>query len=348
MHSAALRHNWFGLIFRDRFGARWFWRALLMIACIAGAAFAFTTLWAALELPPRRVNGVIDFWPYVVTGIAIFGTAVLGVFVAMRFSEPRPFVTALGSPGRDAPRMMLWGALLGCVAPLLFVMAMAWRGDAVFEVNSIAAADIIARMLPMLLVFVCMAGFEELMLRGYGLQLLIEGVGQRWAIVISGAVFGLIHATNPGANPIGLVNNAVIGGLLAMIIIRTGSLIYVWAYHAAWNAFATFVFGLSVSGHDLALVSFFHTTLHGTEAMTGGAYGFEGSVLIAPIETAVLLIGYLLAPKPAPGVSNQFQRGELMAWRKSGWRAPWRLGDAADWVSAGFSASVRRARLALR
>jgi len=302
-------------IFRDRHGARWIWRACFLVLFIAIGAAAFVAAWTSLGLPPQRSHGVVNFWPYVGTGIAIFVISVLAIWLTMRLTERRPF----SSIGLRTPRpigTILTGAVFGCLTPVLLVGALYFTGNASVAPNTVAAPDVVARMLPLLIMFICMAGFEELILRGYLLQLLIEGLGKWWAVLLTSAIFGLMHAANPGADPIGLIATALNGALLALVVIKAGSLVIAWAYHAAWNAFSTLVLGLNVSGHNLDFFALTRTTLSGPDLLTGGAYGFEASVLVGPMETVVLLLLLLLAPKSAPDRPNYFDRTQLRQARE--------------------------------
>jgi hypothetical protein len=82
--------------------------------------------------------------------------------------------------------------------------------------------------------------------------------------------------------------------LLGWIVIRTGSLWFAIAYHVAWNVVAAHVLGLTTSGFDLG-ASIFTTKLAGPELLTGGSYGFEGSILTELLDLAGLSTALLLA-----------------------------------------------------
>jgi hypothetical protein len=140
------------------------------------------------------------------------------------------------------------------------------------------------------------SSLEELILRGYGLQLLAEAGGRWAAALVTGALFGFMHAENPGANVWGLVNTAANAVLLAWLVMRTGSLWMACAYHASWNVTGASIFGMRLSGldHSGGLLA---TRLSGPDWLTGGSYGFEGSVLVGLLELVVLALAVAAAPR---------------------------------------------------
>lgn len=90
--------------------------------------------------------------------------------------------------------------------------------------------------------------FEELLCRGVGLYILIKKLGQKWAIVISALVFGLLHILNGNAlsNPVqtGLLflYTFLMGLLLAYAFAKTRSIYAPFAIHFGWNLTQNFVF----------------------------------------------------------------------------------------------------------
>jgi membrane protease YdiL (CAAX protease family) len=144
-------------------------------------------------------------------------------------------------------------------------------------------------LLPGLLALLLLAAWEEFVLRGYLLRQLSIGLNPTAAIVITGVLFGLMHSGNPGANWQGLLYTAVGGMLMALLVIRSGSLWLVIGYHFGWNAAAYNLFGLELSGLE-GDKSILASTLTGADWLTGGSYGFEASLPALVFEVLVLSV----------------------------------------------------------
>jgi membrane protease YdiL (CAAX protease family) len=214
----------------------------------------------------------------------------------LHFVEKRPLST-VGLPLTGPwARGILVGLLFGAAPATLFVGVLAASGHASLALAHPSARDLLTLWLPTVVGLALASSMEELLLRGYGLQLLAEGGGRWFAALFTGALFGALHAGNPGANVLGVLNTAALAVLLAGLVLRTGSLWIAFGYHSGWNLVAAPFFGLRLSGLDIptALVS---TRLQGSDSLTGGAYGFEGSVSIGFIELVVLATAVALAPR---------------------------------------------------
>lgn len=126
-------------------------------------------------------------------------------------------------------------------------------------------------------IFIMVGWYEELLTRGYWLQNLRDGLGLIPAIVISSAVFGLLHAANPNANVIAVLVIVAAGVFFAFAYVRSGQLWLPIGIHIGWNFFEGPVFGFPVSGIETARLLAHQVT--GPELFTGGAFGPEAGLL---------------------------------------------------------------------
>ena len=121
---------------------------------------------------------------------------------------------------------------------------------------------------------------EEVIFRAYFFRLLSMATGTWIAVLVSSALFGAVHAANPGANlfsslAIALEARVILAGAYAV----TGRLWVPIGLHAGWNFAEGALFGMSVSGGP-ASAALSHGTLRGPTILTGGAFGPEASIAV--------------------------------------------------------------------
>lgn len=119
--------------------------------------------------------------------------------------------------------------------------------------------------------------FEELLFRGYILRL-IERYFSTWtAIILSSLLFGLVHAPNDNFSTLGLLSIGLSGLLMGWLFVRTGTLWAPTGLHFSWNFFQGVVFGYPTSG--ITTYRLLENQYSGPEWLSGGEFGFEGSIL---------------------------------------------------------------------
>ena len=121
---------------------------------------------------------------------------------------------------------------------------------------------------------------EELLLRGYPFVVLRNRWGVPVTMAVTSMLFGILHAGNPGATPTAIANVMAAGVFLAGIRVVTGSLAAAWAAHFAWNWTLSGGFHAAVSGLPFGTPRY-RLVDTGSDWLSGGAWGPEGSVLVA-------------------------------------------------------------------
>jgi uncharacterized protein len=139
------------------------------------------------------------------------------------------------------------------------------------------------------------AFYEEAVFRGYILNNLMESFGKWIALPVSAFLFTLFHLGNPGMNIVPLANIFLAGVLLGINYIYTKNIWFAVLFHFAWNFFQGPLLGYKVSGIDFS--SLLQTELKGDLLLTGGEFGFEGSVLDLALTLIAILILYLAYEK---------------------------------------------------
>lgn len=138
---------------------------------------------------------------------------------------------------------------------------------------------------------VLVAFFEEILVRGIVLKALERPLGSLGAVLLSSLLFGLAHLPNDGATLLSTLNATLAGIMFGTAFIATRRLWLCIALHLGWNFTASYLFSATVSGHEEQAGLFFGR-LHGSNWLTGGAFGIEGSVVTAialAVGTSLLL-----------------------------------------------------------
>jgi membrane protease YdiL (CAAX protease family) len=148
---------------------------------------------------------------------------------------------------------------------------------------------IITNVITFFIMFIFVGWNEELLSRGYHLQTIASGLNLFWGVVISSAVFGLLHLGNPNATWVSAAGIFFAGVFLAYGYIRTNQLWLPIGLHIGWNFFEGVVFGFPVSGLT-DIYKLVRIQVHGPEIWTGGAFGPEAGLIVLP----ALLLGALL------------------------------------------------------
>lgn len=131
-----------------------------------------------------------------------------------------------------------------------------------------------------LLVQVLVGLWEELVFRGIVFRLLEEGLGSWVALLLSGALFGAVHITNPDATAWGATAIAIEAGLfLGAAYMLTRSLWFVAGIHTAWNFVQGPIYGSPISGTGDVPYSLLDANFVGPELLTGGQFGVEASIV---------------------------------------------------------------------
>src|SRR5260221_1315019 len=184
-------------------------------------------------------------------------------------------------PGRGALRNVGLGLSAGAALFSAVVCAAYLAG--VYRVTGCCSA---AQLVKDIFGAAIFAGFmEELLFRGI-LFRWIEEFGGSWAaLLITSALFGLIHIMNPNATWFSSFAIAVEAGLLlGGAYMLTRSLWMPIGLHAAWNFTQGFIFDVPVSGNEeRGLVT---AKLSGHVILSGGSFGIEASVIALAVCTA--------------------------------------------------------------
>ena len=138
-----------------------------------------------------------------------------------------------------------------------------------------------------LLMFIIVAFNEEILVRGYILINLMDSMNKYIALIVSSLLFSAMHLMNANMSVVPAINIFLAGILLGIYFVHKGNLWFPIGMHLTWNFFQGPVFGFEVSGQITN--SIIVQDIAGHELLTGGEFGFEGS-LIATVAMIILII----------------------------------------------------------
>jgi membrane protease YdiL (CAAX protease family) len=217
---------------------------------------------------------------------ALFTAAFGALFISIRFIDHRPSRT-FGIGFIPNWRIHLGTGLAisaAMVATLLAGCLIFGHINIQWSAGRFPASTILATFGLLLLA----AATEELVFRGFLLQILAEGMGDWPAVIAMSALFGVMHRGNPGASLLSTANTAVAGILLSLAYLRTRTLWLSYGIHVGWNLGLGVIFGFPLSG--LHLASLWTINVTGSDTILGGAYGPEGGWAATLIFAATAVI----------------------------------------------------------
>ena len=193
-------------------------------------------------------------------------------------------------------RNLLTGIALGFLAATLAILPAVALGMAHFRYSANADVSWRGAFFTPLLLF-CGALGEEIAFRGFTLQYLMRGYG-RWAAIFGiAALFGVLHAGNPGATTMSTINTAGFGVVFGVALLRSHDLWLPAGIHFAWNTALPF-FGVGLSGITIKVTGY-ELIWRAGDLWSGGLYGPEASVI-----TSMVIVLLLIAVSKVPAVKG--------------------------------------------
>jgi hypothetical protein len=142
----------------------------------------------------------------------------------------------------------------------------------------VIATNPVSILLPIIGISIISGVVEEILFRGIIFRITEESMGTIFALIVSSAIFGFLHAANPGATWFSSLAIALEAGLLlGMTFVLTRRLWLSVGVHAGWNFTQGGIFGVPVSGTTVK--GLLVPRITGPEWLTGGAFGAEASVI---------------------------------------------------------------------
>lgn len=222
-----------------------------------------------------------------------FLLSIILVYVFRRYIDNKSFISLGFNYSRLLPDVTIGVSLA------VFVISTGTL--VIYFLEGIEWTDIVNRsgdLLMSAIVLMMVAVGEELVFRGYVLRNLMKSMNKWLALVVSAFLFTAVHATNPDVLPISLINTFLGGVLTGITFIYSRNLWLPISFHFTWNFLQGPLYGFRVSGLPFNSILVLET--NGADAVSGGSYGFEGSVVCTVLLcVAVIPWSYIESRKAA-------------------------------------------------
>lgn len=276
----------------------------IIFLALAGI-FAMAVLKPLLLGDPKLISPWInDIFQLVV----MFGAIILIIFLWVKFFEGRK-ISSLGFVKEKSISRYLAGFISGIAINSIVVGIMALFGNIEIAEKSVnlTGIDAIGIVLIFLFGFVIQGASEEILSRGWMMQVIGARYKPWLGVLLSTLLFAILHLSNAGVNPISVINLILVSFLLALFVLNDGSLWFACAWHTSWNWMLGNVFGLSVSGQG-EKITLVDLNTRGAEILSGGGFGPEGSIITTIVMIfAIIWYGIKLKNKkiaPNPNVED--------------------------------------------
>jgi membrane protease YdiL (CAAX protease family) len=227
-------------------------------------------------------------WAQILNFMIVTGS----VYVARRWLDKRSFESlGLKLDGQTLPDILTGIAITFVQIGFIYILmlGLGWLTFEGFAWEFDPINVVIGGVVTFFITFIIAGWNEELLSRGYHLQTIASGLNLSWGVIISSAVFGLLHIFNPNATWVSALGIFFAGVYFAYAYIRTRQLWLSIGLHIGWNFFEGVVFGFPVSGLDMYALT--RIKVEGPEIWTGGAFGPEAGLIVLP---SLILGGFLI------------------------------------------------------
>lgn len=272
---------------------------IFLMFVLTAVCLLFTKLFQLL-FPTLEVSGI---WDDMIQQTCLLAGTILTALILLKSWDHLPFAN-LGLSLKGRAKDIFWGTLVALIIYVVGFGVLYGLGEVTVVAVHFSVNDLLISWVLMLLVAVT----EEVAFRGFVLgHLLNAGINRFTALLLSSALFSLMHIFNPNFSVIAFLNIFLAGVLMGSTYVYTRNLCFPIALHLFWNWFQGPVLGFGVSGgnYDNTLL-----TLNFPEEnlINGGAFGFESSILC----TALIVIAIVVILR----LHDKFRIRQLLSYNK--------------------------------
>jgi membrane protease YdiL (CAAX protease family) len=280
---------------RPRIAGHWIFfgpqglRAGWSILMFAGIWWVLITVCQVLVGPHLHMNKNEPIPPF--TGLLLEGSQFVPALMAtavMALFERRS-VLFYGYQGLARVVRLISGIVWGFIAISAVVLVLRQLGYLSIEGRTLGGIAALKYACEWGGLFLLVGLTEESTFRGYVQFTITRGIGFWWGAILFAVLFGVVHGTNGGESPVGLIGAGAVGLIFCLSLWYTGSLWWAVGFHAAWDWGQSYFYGTADSGM-VAQGHLFSEHAVGRALWSGGATGPEGSVVVFPPLLIVALL----------------------------------------------------------
>ena len=236
----------------------------MMLMTIASTAKSYgNTVWADALSTGALYSTFIGIWGVILVYLGIS-------------KRDRPIYKKVAHGGGNTILKLLGGLILGFALNMICAFTAMMHGDIAL---SFRRFDFFPVLVVFVLVFV-QSSAEELALRGFCLRKIAKRFRSPWIPILGTALlFMLIHVTNDGVTPLGLLSIFLSGVFFGEIAVYCDSLWCAMAAHAGWNFTQSILLGLPNSGVVLPYSIFGLDSANARDSFAySTSFGLEGTI----------------------------------------------------------------------
>lgn len=272
------------------------WAIILALVFLYGGSiigsFALIPIFMLIGYMMYEINNMELIMLFISLTSFLFITLV--IFFRVKVIEKRS-ISSLGFSRCHWFKQYALGFLIGIVMMSAVVLLLTILGCVKIETNPSQPVGL-SSMVPLLIVligWIIQGSTEEILARGWLMNVLGARYNITLALIISSVFFGMLHLRNPNVNYVAILNIVLVGLFFGLYVIKTNDLWGVCGMHTAWNFAQGNLFGFEVSGLNVSVGSLIDLNLVGNELLSGGVFGPEaglGATFILILSLLVLTL----------------------------------------------------------
>ncbi len=279
---------------KKELNAIWQVLAFLLVFSIASQILIWPIsmiFYGLMPLKGQKPTGILWLIHEIGFRTASLTSAIVASVICLSLFANRSIKSLGFSPHKNCLPDFLVGSVIGFLMVSAVALVQFLAGATSFSVAHLKENFSLLGLTTMLVMLLIAAAFEEVMFRGYPLQVIAKQLSPVSAVIITSGLFALVHIGNSNASFFSTANTALAGIWLSVAYFKTRSLYLATGLHLGWNLSLASIYGLPVSGITaLNMYSLIKSSNIGSSWFTGADYGPEGGAT----GTLVLMLGIVL------------------------------------------------------